>query len=83
MNSNKIILNLQILPSAPAKLAADGFYTSILILSKQSQESDSGYYVCLALNNAGFNFRQVYFNVTPSYYTSYPTTGIIGFVHLQ
>nr|CAH0109858.1 unnamed protein product [Daphnia galeata] len=59
-------IKYQILPSALPKLV-DGYYASILLLSKKSQESDSGYYVCLALNNAGFNYRQVYFNVTNSY----------------
>ncbi|KAK4026366.1 hypothetical protein OUZ56_015369 [Daphnia magna] len=76
-NRTIIIGNIkyQILPSAPAKLiTSDGYYASILLLSKKSQEVDSGYYVCLALNNAGFNFRQVYFNVTNSYVTPYQTT---------
>ena len=46
------------------KHSADSYYVSILLLSKKSQESDAGYYVCLALNNAGYNYRQVYLNVT-------------------
>ncbi|XP_046642815.1 fibroblast growth factor receptor-like 1 [Daphnia pulicaria] len=64
-------IKYQILPSALPKLI-DGYYSSILLLSKKSQEVDSGIYVCLALNNAGFNYRQVYFNVTNNY--PHPTT---------
>ena len=65
----------QILPSAPAKMGNDGYFSSMLLLSKKSQEADGGYYVCLALNNAGFNFRQAYLNVTNTYLSSYQIPG--------
>lgn len=54
----------QILPSVPVKTTPDGYHASVLLLSKKVQEADAGYYVCLALNNAGYNYRQVYLNVT-------------------
>lgn len=57
------ISRIQILPSAPASSTNVG-YISILLLPKRLQESDAGYYICLAFNSAGYNFRQAYLNVT-------------------
>jgi len=54
----------QILPSAPAIAMSDGFYLSKWLTNAVSEDGDSGMYVCLALNNAGYNYRQVYLNVT-------------------
>ena len=43
---------------------SDGFYLSKWLTNAVSEDGDSGMYVCLALNNAGYNYRQVYLNVT-------------------
>ena len=43
---------------------SDGFYLSKWLTNAASEDNDSGMYVCLALNNAGYNYRQVYLNVT-------------------
>ena len=43
---------------------SDGYYVSKLQFVLANFELHAGNYICLALNNAGYNYRQVYLNVT-------------------
>jgi len=60
------------LSSPPAVKMADGYFLSKLIFSDLDAENDTGFYVCLVLNNAGLVYREVYMDVSNSAPTKPP-----------
>ena len=49
---------------------SDGYYLSKLTFIKLNADSDTGFYVCLVLNNAGFNYREIFLSVSDSLVTT-------------